>query len=79
MGRGLVSTSDPWAAAEKMCLVGQCFKTSHLVSVVLQQVTVGALMAWTRDNLIKQRPELFMRGETVWVDGFLCGFALVPQ
>jgi ubiquitin related modifier 1 len=28
-------------------------------------LTVAELMAWARDNLLTQRPELFMKGDTV--------------
>lgn len=27
--------------------------------------TVGQLLVWTRDNLCRERPELFMKGDTV--------------
>eukprot|EP00879_Flechtneria_rotunda_P009744 GHRR01010193.1.p3 GENE.GHRR01010193.1~~GHRR01010193.1.p3 ORF type:complete len:100 (+),score=25.01 GHRR01010193.1:161-460(+) len=29
------------------------------------QLTVGQLLPWTRDQLLKDRPELFMKGDTV--------------
>lgn len=29
------------------------------------QLTVRQLLPWTRDNLLQERPELFMKGETV--------------
>ncbi len=31
------------------------------------QATVAELLVWMRDNMVKERPELFMRGNTVWV------------
>lgn len=30
-----------------------------------QAYTLGQLLVWTRDNLCKERPELFMKGESV--------------
>jgi hypothetical protein len=32
---------------------------------VQQQLTVGQLLPWTRDQLLKDRPELFMKGDSV--------------
>lgn len=28
-------------------------------------LTVGYTMAWMRDNLLKERPEMFMKGDTI--------------
>ncbi|KAG1675315.1 hypothetical protein FOA52_015989 [Chlamydomonas sp. UWO 241] len=33
--------------------------------VPLESPTVAHLLVWMRDNLVKARPELFMKGETV--------------
>ncbi|WIA17523.1 hypothetical protein OEZ86_014616 [Tetradesmus obliquus] len=30
-----------------------------------EQLTVGKLLPWTRDQLLKDRPELFMKGDSV--------------
>lgn len=30
-----------------------------------QQLTMKHLLSWTRTNLIKERPEMFMKGDTV--------------
>ena len=30
-----------------------------------QKATVAELLTWMRDNMVKERPELFMRGNTV--------------
>lgn len=29
------------------------------------QLTVGEIMAWARDNLLTERPEMFMKGSSV--------------
>lgn len=29
------------------------------------QLTVGEAMAWARDNILTERPEMFMKGDTV--------------
>jgi ubiquitin related modifier 1 len=29
------------------------------------ELTVGQAMAWARDNLLTDRPEMFMKGETM--------------
>lgn len=29
------------------------------------QLTVGQAMAWARDNILTERPEMFMKGDTV--------------
>jgi hypothetical protein len=31
------------------------------------QWTVGALLPWLREKLLTERPELFMKGNSVWV------------
>ncbi len=28
-------------------------------------LTVAGVLAWTRDNLLRERPELFMKGDTM--------------
>ncbi|GMH38060.1 hypothetical protein BSKO_05944 [Bryopsis sp. KO-2023] len=35
------------------------------VDVPSEQLTVGNLLVWTRDNLLSDRPELFMKGDSV--------------
>uniref|UniRef100_A0A0D6R7L1 Ubiquitin-related modifier 1 homolog n=1 Tax=Araucaria cunninghamii TaxID=56994 RepID=A0A0D6R7L1_ARACU len=30
-----------------------------------KQLTMGALLLWIRDNLLKERPEMFMKGKSV--------------
>lgn len=30
-----------------------------------KQLTIGALLFWIRDNLLKERPEMFMKGNSV--------------
>jgi len=46
-------------------LVGNVRK--HQVALPAQEKpwTLGGLLPWIRDNLVKQRPELFMQGTTV--------------
>ncbi|GIL64896.1 hypothetical protein Vafri_18733 [Volvox africanus] len=34
-----------------------------------QGLTAGHLIAWARDNMLRERPELFMKGSTVYVPG----------
>ncbi len=29
------------------------------------QITIGELLPWARDHLLKERPELFMKGDSV--------------
>ncbi len=29
------------------------------------ELTVGEAMAWARDNILTERPEMFMKGDTV--------------
>jgi len=38
-------------------------KKEHHVSVPTK--TIGELLPWIKDNLLKERPELFLQGETV--------------
>jgi hypothetical protein len=49
-------------------LAGACMQT-HLPSPALlyppPQLTVRQLLPWTRDNLLQDRPELFMKGDSV--------------
>ncbi|KAG2440456.1 hypothetical protein HYH02_010338 [Chlamydomonas schloesseri] len=41
----------------------------HEVEVPLaegkQELTAGQLIAWTRDNMLRERPELFVKGHSV--------------
>jgi len=37
----------------------------HQVQLRPEVDSVGKLLAWVRDNLISERPELFMSGDTV--------------
>ncbi len=30
------------------------------------QLTIGTLIVWCRDNILKERPELFMKDNTVY-------------
>eukprot|EP00252_Welwitschia_mirabilis_P017352 TRINITY_DN38447_c0_g1_i1.p1 TRINITY_DN38447_c0_g1~~TRINITY_DN38447_c0_g1_i1.p1 ORF type:complete len:100 (-),score=23.10 TRINITY_DN38447_c0_g1_i1:305-604(-) len=30
-----------------------------------EQITIGALLLWIRDNLLKERPEMFLKGNSV--------------
>lgn len=34
-------------------------------NLAARQVTLAAAMAWARDNLLTERPELFMKGSSV--------------
>lgn len=40
-------------------------------------LTVGKLLVWVRDNLLKERPELFMAGDTLCVLGLWRGVGVV--
>lgn len=37
----------------------------RLVSLSLLQLTIRQLLPWTRDTLLQDRPELFMKGDSV--------------
>lgn len=37
----------------------------HSVDVPVEGLTAGALIAWARDHLLRERPELFVKGNSV--------------
>jgi hypothetical protein len=67
MGRYRQWRSVPWpcpaACNFAEAVLCACY-LPHLAPACLQ-LTVGQLLPWTRDQLLKDRPELFMKGDTV--------------
>lgn len=73
-GSGPVGACASPPAQAHLCLVvvprAACFHADRLlccaaVLLPLGQVTVGQLLPWARDHLLTERPELFMKGESV--------------
>jgi len=63
MSSGGLSVTLEFAGGAELLLVDKAKK--HQVQLRPEVDSVGKLLAWVRDNLISERPELFMSGDTV--------------
>ena len=58
-----VPFQDPKANAQLIFLV--TWIRTHALRILTPQATVAELLTWMRDNLVRERPELFMKGDSV--------------
>jgi maltooligosyltrehalose synthase len=59
-----------WYTASKLLAYGFFFTHNSMIGILIRfsscfQLTMKGLLSWVRTNLIKERPEMFMKGDTV--------------
>lgn len=62
MGRCACSQTGNHFFSRPLCPLTFLYVHAYLL---WQQLTVRQLLPWTRDTLLQDRPELFMKGDTV--------------
>jgi hypothetical protein len=63
--RAYVTSKQAITAAVDHVLLTVFVSCMPVCLLLLQQLTVRQLLPWTRDTLLQDRPELFMKGDTV--------------